>query len=86
MWFPVKVAECSSLSSPSSWLIVNLYNLIQLKMTFIKLHYLLDHKLLVLQPQGDMHTERLERFCSAVAGCNSKGLVTAGNRNVSSQV
>lgn len=31
---------------------MNLCNLIQLKMTFIKLHYFLEHKLLVLSPQG----------------------------------
>ena len=86
MWIPVKAAECSSLSFPFSWLIMTLYNLIQLKMTFIKLHYLLEHELLVLLPQGDMHMESLERFCSAVTGCNSKGLFTAGIRNVSSPV
>lgn len=31
---------------------MNLCNLIQLKMTFIKLHYFLEHELLVLSPQG----------------------------------
>lgn len=55
-------------------------------MTFIKLHYLLEHELLVLSPQGDMHMESPEHFCSAVTGCNSRDLLTAGTENVPSPV
>lgn len=34
---------------------MNVYNLIQLKMTFIKVHYLLEHELLVCFSTGVEH-------------------------------
>lgn len=55
-------------------------------MAFIKLCYLLEHKLQFLSPQGDMHMESPEHFCSAVTGCNSRDLFTAGTGNVPSPV
>lgn len=51
-------------------------------MTFIKLHYLLAHELLVLSAQGDMHMGSPECFCSSAAGSNSGVSFTAGTGNI----
>lgn len=86
MWSPIKAAGCWSLSCIISWLIMNFCNLIQLKMTFIKLQYLLEHELLALSAQEDVHMESPECFCSSATGSNSRGSFPAGAGNVPAPV